>query len=106
MKAKLIRDAGISMQARVQNFFQGNKRRFFGVVDKTPRKAKDPTSIDVLVDALLAKGERKDQEEAKQEAAVSDTFLTFVSDLQVKGKLDRIVIDECHIILTLSIAVN
>jgi superfamily II DNA helicase RecQ len=34
------------------------------------------------------------------EAAVSDTFLTFLSDLQVARKLDRIVIDECHVILT------
>ena len=34
------------------------------------------------------------------EAAVSDTFLTFASDLQVRGKLDRIVVDECHVVLT------
>jgi superfamily II DNA helicase RecQ len=34
------------------------------------------------------------------EAAVGDRFLTFVSDLQVQGRLDRIVIDECHVMLT------
>jgi hypothetical protein len=31
------------------------------------------------------------------ESAVSDTFLTFTSELQIQGHLDRIVIDECHI---------
>lgn len=30
-------------------------------------------------------------------AAVKDDFLTYMSDLQAKRKLDRIVIDECHI---------
>lgn len=34
------------------------------------------------------------------EVAVSGTFLTFASDLQVAGRLDRIVIDECHVIFT------
>lgn len=33
-------------------------------------------------------------------AAVNDDFLTFVSDLQVQGKLDRIVVDEAHVPLT------
>lgn len=33
-------------------------------------------------------------------AAVNDDFLTYVSDMQTRGKLDRIVIDECHIPLT------
>jgi superfamily II DNA helicase RecQ len=32
--------------------------------------------------------------------ATSDIFLTFLSDLQTSGKLDQIIIDECHIILT------
>lgn len=41
----------------------------------TPRKAEDPTSIDVLVDALLAEGERKDREEAVQEARVDEEQL-------------------------------
>jgi superfamily II DNA helicase RecQ len=31
------------------------------------------------------------------DSAVSDTFLTFTSELQVQGRLDRIVIDECHV---------
>lgn len=34
------------------------------------------------------------------EIAVSDSFLTFVSDLQVAGRLDRIVVDECHVVFT------
>ncbi len=33
-------------------------------------------------------------------AAVNDDFLTFVSDLQVQGKLDRIIVDEAHVPLT------
>lgn len=61
--------------SKVQTFFQGNKRRFFEVANMTPRKAEDPTSIDVLVDALLAEGERKDREEAVQEARVDEEQL-------------------------------
>jgi hypothetical protein len=34
------------------------------------------------------------------ETAVSTSFLSFVSDLRIAGNLDRIVIDECHVIFT------
>ena len=33
-------------------------------------------------------------------AAVNDDFLTYLSDLQTQGKLDRIVVDEAHVPLT------
>ena len=33
-------------------------------------------------------------------AAVNDDFLTFASELQTQGKLDRIIVDECHLPLT------
>ena len=35
-------------------------------------------------------------------AAVNDDFLTFLSELQIQGKLARIVVDECQVPLTSS----
>ncbi|KAK0972584.1 hypothetical protein LTR54_017534 [Friedmanniomyces endolithicus] len=34
------------------------------------------------------------------DGAVNNDFLTFVSGLQTQGKLDRVVVDECHVPLT------
>jgi len=34
------------------------------------------------------------------EAASSDDFLQWATDLRVRGQLDRVVIDECHLTFT------